>query len=84
MLKPRKHHLFACLLNLAGKEDLIENGVDLNPGNQHNLSSCPLTLRLAAYISHAITTIIMITSEKSLMSHRRRGREKGGEPVLTL
>lgn len=29
MLEPRKHDLFTRLLNLAGEEDLVEDGVDL-------------------------------------------------------
>lgn len=29
MLQPSKHDLLACLLDLAGEEDLVEDGVDL-------------------------------------------------------
>ena len=29
MLQPRQHNLLACLLDLAGQEDLVQDGVDL-------------------------------------------------------
>lgn len=62
MLQPRQDHLFACLLNFSGKEDFVQDRVDL-----FGMKNVSLHLRIL--VTHEAPCLDRLRLPSSLATH---------------
>lgn len=74
MFQSRKHHLFARLLNLACKEDLVQNRIDLSSNQSQPSVLSPRNVRISPILcltspTHLVPTYLIEVEHQIQLTH---------------